>query len=51
MFEDENSVGVTDGCQAVSNGYRRAVLGKFLHCPLNLAFGFIIKGGSCLVED
>lgn len=51
MFEDENSVGVTDGCQAVSNGYRRAVFGKFLHGALNLMFGFVVEGTGCLVEN
>ena len=51
VFEDKNSVGIAHSRQAVCNGYRRAVLRKFLHSALNLAFGFIVESRSCFVEN
>src|SRR5881275_22213 len=51
VLNDENAVSVHHGMQAVGDHDRRAALTKVLDGALNLALGFGIERGGCLVEQ
>src|SRR5215468_3679064 len=51
ILDDEDAVGVHHGMQAVGDDDGRAPLAKVLDGALNLALGFRIERGGCLVEQ
>ena len=51
MFEDEDSVGVADGAQAVGDDNGGAPYGYLLKGALDEGFGFVIDRGGRFIED
>ena len=51
LINDQNMIGVTNRCQAVSNDYRCSAFGKRLHSALDLLFGRGVKRASWLIQQ
>ena len=51
VLDDEDAVGVHHGMQAMGDHDGRAALAKMFDGALNLALGFGIERGGCLVEQ